>query len=139
MSDADMSVVLPTENVKEFMRLFEPHNTDGFNVQECEETDGYDNANGLSLRVVNFQPNFDLYDMAYSVFARERALKNVCEKLGVKRLIMHKSAVGSGEEESITYDKKNGLKYRNREAFPMPEDEYLDEDETMNENEAEAE
>lgn len=68
MSDADMSVVLPTENVKDFMKLFEPNNTDGFNVQECEETESYDNAHGVSLRVINFQPAFDLYDMAYGVW-----------------------------------------------------------------------
>ena len=138
MSDADMSVVLPTENVEEFMKLFASNNTDGFNVQEFEETDSYDNAHGLSLRVINFQPAFDLYDMAYGIFARERALKNVCEKFGVKRLIIHKSSVGSGEEESITYSKKNGLAYQHREDYPSPYDECLGEDETM-ESEAEAE
>lgn len=138
MNDANMSVVLPTENVEDFMKLFEPHNTDGFNVQESEETDRDDNAHGLSLRVINFQPAFDLYDMAYSVFRREYSLKNVCEKFGVKRLIIHKSSIGSGEEESITYSKKCGLTYQHREDYPSPFDECLDEDETMD-SEAEAE
>jgi len=138
MSDADMSVVLPTKNVEEFMKLFEPHNTDGFNVQECEQTDSYNNAHGLSLRVINFQPNFDLHDIAYSIFARERTLKNVCEKYGVKRLMMRKSGFGSGEEEYVSYDQKNGLQYESRVNFPSPNDEYLDDDETL-ESEVEAE
>lgn len=139
MNDANMSVVLPTKNADSFMELFAPHNTEGFNVQECEETDRYDNAHGVSLRVVNFQPNFDLYDMIYGVYTREHSFRAVCERFGVKRLIAHKMESDSGDEESVTYDNITGVQYNCREAYPSPDDEFLDDKETIEEAEAEAE
>ena len=136
MCDANISVVLPTENADRFVELFKPNNTEGFCVQESEELDSYSNSHGVSLRKINFQPQFELYDMVYGE-PRERSLKRICEEFGVKRLIMHKIEPDSGHEESVTYDKKNGVQYQSRDAYPSPEDEYLDNEETIDDSEAE--
>lgn len=138
MSDADMAVVLPTANADEFLKLFEKNNTDGFGVQESEETERYCNSHGLTFCLLNFQPNFELYDMVYSATDREKSLKAICERFGVKRLTLMNQPFG-GREESVTYNKKNGLDYQSRDYFPLPSNEYLDEDEMIEDKEAEAE
>ncbi len=139
MSDADMAVVLPTKNADEFLKLFEANNPEGFGIQECEETERYSNSHGLTLCMLNFQPNFELYDMVYSATDREQSLKAICERYGVKRLTMLMNQPFGEREESVTYSKKNGLDYQSRNYYPLPSNEYLDEDETINESEAEAE
>lgn len=139
MSDADMAVVLPTANADEFLKLFEKNNTDGFGVQESEETERYCNSHGLTFCLLNFQPNFELYDMVYSATDREKSLKAICERFGVKLLTMLMNQPFGGREESVTYNKKNGLDYQSRDYFPLPSNEYLDEDEMIEDKEAEAE
>jgi hypothetical protein len=139
LSDADKAVVLPTANVDEFLKLFEKNNADGFGVQEIEETERYSNSHGLTFCLLNFQPNFELYDMVYSATDREKSLKAICERYGVKRLTMFMNQPFCEREESVTYNKKNGLDYQSRNYFPLPCNEYLDEDEMIEEKEEEAE
>ncbi len=140
MFDSRMSVVLPEEKADEFIDLFYPNNMDGFNVEEREEHDSYTNSHGLALRNIGFQPRTGLlYDLVYGLGTREMSLKAVCQKYGVKRLTMYRLDTDSGYEESVTYDKKNGVTYQDRNAFPLPENEYLDEEETIDDKEVEAE
>lgn len=139
MFDSRMSVVLPEEKADEFMNLFYPNNMDGFNVEDRDEQESYNNEHGLAFRSISFEPRTGLlYDMVYGLGTREMSLKNVCQAFGVKRLTMYRLDTNSGYEESVTYDKKNGVKYQDRDAFPMPEDDTLGEEETLDENEAEA-
>lgn len=138
MLDSSMAVVLPIEKADEFMSLFYPNNMDGFNVEEREEIDSYDNKHGLAFRCISFQPRIALLDDIVSGLGTcEMSLEAVCRKYEVKRLTMYR--VDRDYEESITYDKKNGVKYQDRSAFPSPETEYLDDDEVLDESEAEAE
>ena len=138
MFDSSMSVVLPIEKADEFMNLFYPNNMDGFNVEDRDEIESYDNKHGLAFRCISFQPRISLSDdIVAGLGTCEKSLEAVCREYGVKRLTMYR--VDGYYEESVTYDKKNGVKYQDRDAFPMPQDDTLGEEETLDESEAEAE
>lgn len=137
MFDSSMSVVLPIEKADEFMDLFYPNNMDGFNVEERDEIESYDNEHGLAFRCISFQPRIGLMDdIVMGLGTCEKSLETVCREYGVKRLTMYR--VDGHYEEYVTFDKKNGLKYQDRDGFPMPEDDALGDDETLEESEAEA-
>ncbi len=136
MFDSSMSVVLPIEKADEFMDLFYPNNMDGFNIEDRDTIESYNNEHGLAFRYINFQPRISLLDdMVSGLGTREMSLEAVCREYGVKRLTMCR--INESCEESITYDKKNGVKYQDRSAFPMPQDDTLGEEETLDESEAE--
>lgn len=139
MNDANLTVVLTTENANAFEELFAANNVNGFRTIESEVTESYDNPNGLSFRAINFQPNYDLSDIAYNGIPEEHSLKKICERFGVKRLIVYCNNPDAEYEESITYDKAKGIVYQGRDNFPAPDSMYLDEDETISDCEAEAE
>ncbi len=65
-------------------------------------------------------------------------LEEACKELNVKRLIAKSREPGIGFEESVTYDKENGLYGESHDLYAEPSYDELDEDESIEDTGMEA-
>lgn len=144
---SEMSIVLPTKNVKKFKNLFlSSSETDNCEkkhyfarcyMKSCESES---NKHGLSRLYIQFDAAWSIYSCMISGYPEEShgicpTLESVCKKLNVQRLIAYSEEGGMCFEESILYTPQQGLTCECRDLYEKPCNDYLDEDENILETE----
>lgn len=136
-----MSVVLPTESADAFSSLFiakeNNENKDRY-FARCflHNVERENNSHGLTRLYIQFDAAWSLYSCLIDGYPQESkgtcpTLEDICNEMKVKRLTASSREPGIGFEESIQFDKENGLTVESHELFDQPFDDYLDDDETM--------
>lgn len=147
-AESEMSVVLPTENADKFEKLFITDNT--------QDADRYfarcflgnisrqENKHGLTRLLIDFDAAWSIHSCMIDGYPQESngkcpTLEAVCKELNVKRLIAKSREPLMGFEETVTYDRESGLSSESHVIFAEPCNDELGDDETMEDNQAEAE
>ncbi len=145
---SEMSVVLPTENADKFEKLFI--------TNDIKEQDRYfarcflgnverqENKHGLARLLIQFDAAWSLHSCMIDGYPQESngncpTLEEICKELKVKRLLAKSREPGIGFEESVSYDRGNGLMEESHDLFAEPAYDKLEDDETMEDKEVEAE
>ena len=131
---SEMSVVLPTENADKFEKLFI--------TNDIKEQDRYfarcflgnverqENKHGLARLLIQFDAAWSLHSCMIDGYPQES--NGNCPTLESRE-------PGIGFEESVSYDRGNGLMEESHDLFAEPAYDKLEDDETMEDKEVEAE
>lgn len=134
----ELSAVLPVENVTEFKDFFTTplHSQAGNYAEVVEVINEESNKNGVAIIELNIESYFELNDLINN----EYPFADFCKQMNVKRLTAFRQSLSDQIDEALIYSRKNGFDYQRREYMPMPCTEcYLEEDETIDDKEMEAE
>lgn len=146
-AESEMSVILPTENADKFARLFITNDTknEEKHFARCflGNIERENNKHGLTRLFIQFDAAWSIHSCMVEGYPQETngvcpTLEEVCKKLNVKRLIAKSREPGIGFEESVSYDKENGLTEESHDLYAEPFYDELDEDETLEDTEMEA-
>ena len=134
----ELSAVLPVEKISAFKNFFAAPSycPAGCYAEEVKIINEESNDNEVALIGLNIESYFELNDLINNDYP----FADFCKQMNVKRLAAYRQSPSDMVEESLIYSRKNGFDYQRRDFLPMPcTDCYLDEDETIDDNEAEAE
>ena len=103
-----------------------------------------ENKHGLARLLIQFDAAWSLHSCMIDGYPQESngncpTLEEICKELKVKRLLAKSREPGIGFEESVSYDRGNGLMEESHDLFAEPAYDKLEDDETMEDKEVEAE
>ena len=143
-AESEMSVILPTGNADKFAGLFITNDTkaEERHFARCflGNIEREDNKHGLTRLFIQFDAAWSIHSCMVEGYPQETngvcpTLEEVCKELNVKRLIAKSQEPGIGFEESVSYDKENGLTEESHDLYAEPIYDELDEDERLADSE----
>ncbi len=147
-AESEMSVVLPTENADKFAALFITDDTkdEDRHFARCflSKLEREENKHGLTRLFIQFDAAWSIHSCMVNGYPQESngkcpTLEEACNEFKVKRIIAKSREPGIGFEESVSYDRNDGLTEESHDLYDEPFYDELDDDETIDDSEAEAE